>query len=79
MPDEDVLQRINALADEEHTLFDRESRGEASAKERARLQEIQVQLDQCWDLLHQRRDDDEQGLRKTDQRPGQRISGRIRG
>jgi hypothetical protein len=27
----------------------------ASAKERDRLKEIQVQLDQCWDLLHQRR------------------------
>jgi Protein of unknown function (DUF2630) len=55
MADEDVIQRINRLADEEHQLFDRESRGEASRAERERLQEIAVQLDQCYDLLHQRR------------------------
>ncbi|MFB3738807.1 MAG: DUF2630 family protein [Candidatus Velamenicoccus archaeovorus] len=55
MADEDVIARINDLAHEEHELFDRESRGEASPKERARLREIQVQLDQCYDVLHQRR------------------------
>ncbi len=55
MPDEDVIERINALAEEQHALFALESRGEATSKERARLKEIQVQLDQCWDLLHQRR------------------------
>ncbi|HEX2424641.1 MAG TPA: DUF2630 family protein [Actinomycetota bacterium] len=55
MADEDVIQRINGLADEEHQLFERESRGEASRAERERLQEIAVQLDQCYDLLHQRR------------------------
>jgi hypothetical protein len=55
MSDEDVIQRINDLAHEEHSLFERESRGEATAPERQRLQEIAVQLDQCYDLLHQRR------------------------
>jgi hypothetical protein len=55
MADEDVIQRINKLAGEEHELFERESRGEASRAERERLQEIAVQLDQCYDLLHQRR------------------------
>jgi Protein of unknown function (DUF2630) len=55
MADEDVIQRINQLAGEEHELFERESRGEASRAERERLQEIAVQLDQCYDLLHQRR------------------------
>ncbi len=53
--DEDVIARINELAHEEHELFAKESRGEASSRERARLKEIQVQLDQCYDLLHQRR------------------------
>ncbi|HZD81023.1 MAG TPA: DUF2630 family protein [Actinomycetota bacterium] len=53
--DEDVIVQINQLAHEEHELFERESRGEASSQERARLKEIQVQLDQCYDLLHQRR------------------------
>jgi Protein of unknown function (DUF2630) len=55
MADEDVIQQINQLAGEEHELFERESRGEASRAERQRLQEIAVQLDQCYDLLHQRR------------------------
>jgi len=55
MEDQDVLQSINKLAAEEHQLFEKESEGEASSSERKRLQELQVQLDQCWDLLHQRR------------------------
>jgi hypothetical protein len=55
MADEDVIRRINDLAHEEHRLFERESRGEATASERERLQELAVQLDQCYDLLHQRR------------------------
>ena len=53
--DKDVLTRINELADEEHELFQREARGETSEADRDRLREIGVQLDQCWDLLHQRR------------------------
>jgi hypothetical protein len=55
MPDEDIIGRINALATEEHDLFEKESSGQASLRERERLREIEVQLDQCWDLLHQRR------------------------
>jgi len=55
MQDSDVLGRINELASEEHELFGKESRGEANDDERRRLQDIGVQLDQCWDLLHQRR------------------------
>ena len=55
MADEDIITRINDLAHEEHQLFEKESEGRASTRERERLKEIQVQLDQCWDLLHQRR------------------------
>jgi len=53
--DETVIGRINELAHEEHELFEKEARGEASDAERRRLKEIEVSLDQCWDLLHQRR------------------------
>jgi hypothetical protein len=53
--DKDVTDRIEQLAGEEHELFGKESRGEASTRERERLKEIQVQLDQCYDLLRQRR------------------------
>jgi hypothetical protein len=55
MSDEDVLGAINRLAAEEHDLFQREGRGEASDADRERMRQLEVQLDQCWDLLHQRR------------------------
>jgi hypothetical protein len=55
MADEDVIGSINQLANDEHELFQKEARGEASDADRARLKDLQVSLDQCWDLLHQRR------------------------
>jgi hypothetical protein len=55
MTDDDILERINALADEEHGLFQKEGAGAATDAERERLHALEVQLDQCWDLLHQRR------------------------
>lgn len=55
MDDQTVTQRINELASEEHALFERESRGTASDADRERLRHLQVMLDQCWDLLRQRR------------------------
>jgi hypothetical protein len=55
MSDEDVIGSINQLATEEHELFQKEARGEANEADRARLKDLQVSLDQCWDLLHQRR------------------------
>jgi hypothetical protein len=55
MDDQNVLDRINALASEEHQLLQKESGGSASAEERERLGQINVTLDQCWDLLRQRR------------------------
>jgi hypothetical protein len=53
--DEKVVERINELADEEHELWERGARGELSQTERERLKLLEVRLDQCWDLLHQRR------------------------
>ncbi len=53
--DKDVLNHINELAHEEHELFEKESRGEATAADKDRLKDVGVKLDQCWDLLHQRR------------------------
>jgi Protein of unknown function (DUF2630) len=55
MDDTDVTARINELAAEEHELFQKEGRGEATDADRERLAELQVMLDQWWDLLHQRR------------------------
>ncbi|MGH2660086.1 MAG: DUF2630 family protein [Actinomycetota bacterium] len=55
MNDQEVIDRINELAHEEHELFQRESRGQVTQKERERMKRLEVTLDQCWDLLHQRR------------------------
>ena len=55
MDDQDVLDRINKLATEEHQLWEREGRGEVSDAEVQRRKNLEVTLDQCWDLLHQRR------------------------
>lgn len=55
MQDSDILGNINQLADEEHALWEKESRGEATEEDRLRLKRIQVTLDQCWDYLNQRR------------------------
>lgn len=55
MDDQDVIGRINEIAHEEHALWEKEGRGEATEAEQERLRELAVTLDQCWDLLHQRR------------------------
>jgi hypothetical protein len=59
---EPTLDRIQLLAEEEHELRDRESHGPLPEAERLRLAEIELELDQCWDLLRQRRARREAGL-----------------
>ena len=55
MDDTDLFGRINALSHEEEALYGRAGDGAGlTASELARLEEIRVQLDQCYDLLHQR-------------------------
>jgi hypothetical protein len=55
MDDRQVLARIGDLVQEEHTL-ERQATGEGlDETQQARLQEVEIQLDQCWDLLRQRR------------------------
>ena len=50
--DQPVLGHIKRLVDEEHKLY---SQGKLAEDDRSRLDSIQVELDQCWDLLRQRR------------------------
>ena len=50
--DQPVLGHIDNLVAEEHRLY---NQGALSDEDRFRLQKIQVELDQCWDLLRQRR------------------------
>jgi Protein of unknown function (DUF2630) len=54
--DTDALSRINELVAEEKALRARLQHGEISeSEEQQRLRSVEIQLDQCWDLLRQRR------------------------
>lgn len=53
MDDAEVIHRISRLVDEEHEL--ERSDGELDSRSIERLKAIEVQLDQCWDLLRRRR------------------------
>jgi hypothetical protein len=56
MDDSLVVHRINSLAEEEEHLWSRAGEeGGLTAEDEARLQVLQVQLDQAYDLLAQRR------------------------
>jgi len=56
MDDAEVLQRINQLVEEEHRLRDHAAGGHPlSDEDTTRLAALEVGLDQCWDLLRQRR------------------------
>jgi hypothetical protein len=59
MSDESIAARIERLVKEEEQLRDREQTDRADPDalegERARLRAVEVELDQCWDLLRQRR------------------------
>jgi len=54
MEDAQILQQIEKLVDEERELRD-QAKGGLADEERARLASLEVALDQCWDLLRQRR------------------------
>ncbi|WP_223198636.1 DUF2630 family protein [Solihabitans fulvus] len=56
MREHEVLGRIRELVDEEHSLRQRTMAGELdSGEERQRLAHLEESLDQCWDMLRQRR------------------------
>ena len=55
MNDSDILQRIEQLVKEEHELLQRAEQVDLDDADRARIKELEVSLDQCWDLLRQRR------------------------
>ncbi|WP_345558808.1 DUF2630 family protein [Nonomuraea rosea] len=56
MRDDEILTRISALVTEEHDLRGKLTAGEVTSdEERSRIKELETALDQCWDLLRQRR------------------------
>ena len=55
MEDRDVLQRIHSLVDEEEELHSAAVDGRLDEEQRRRLHDVEEGIDQCWDLLRQRR------------------------
>jgi len=55
MDDPEIHGTIEDLVTEEHELWAREAAGNASDADKRRLEELKVSLDQCWDVLRQRR------------------------
>jgi hypothetical protein len=52
MEETDILSRIHSLVEEEHRLRDTT---EHTEEQRIRMGKLEADLDQCWDLLRQRR------------------------
>jgi hypothetical protein len=55
MDDSELLKHIEALVEEEHTLTRQSQQGGLDDEAKERMNKLEVSLDQCWDLLRQRR------------------------
>jgi hypothetical protein len=56
MDDKEILAHIDDLIQTEHTLREQLAAGQlSSAQQREQLRAAEEALDQCWDLLRQRR------------------------
>lgn len=55
MDDKDIVAEIGRLTGEEHQIERTHPGAAVPDSERQRLDELAVMLDQCWDLLAQRR------------------------
>jgi uncharacterized protein YjaG (DUF416 family) len=55
LTNDDAVMGIEELAHEEHALREAESNRSLSDEKRKRLDWLEQRLDQCWDLLRQRR------------------------
>ncbi|GLV57553.1 hypothetical protein KDH_43890 [Dictyobacter sp. S3.2.2.5] len=55
MDDKEIMKHIQELVDEEHHLLKLEEEGKIQGDQRQRVKDLEVGLDQCWDLLRQRR------------------------
>ena len=63
MDDAQILSRIENLVEEEHRLYEKSEENEGLDEgEHERLRSLQTDLDQCWELLRQRRARRDAGL-----------------
>jgi len=77
---QEILDRIRALVDEEKNLRDQRADDSiAGDDERSRLSALEVELDQCWDLLRQRRALRDYGRNESEAavRPASEVEGYI--
>lgn len=74
MSDKTILQHITELVDEEHRLRETTDRPEQHTQ---RLKDLGAELDQCWDLLRQRRAKREFGDNPDEAKP--RDKGTVEG
>lgn len=76
--DQDILDQVNKLVAEEQKLRDElQHRDIDESEEHQRLRAVEVALDQCWDLLRQRRALRESGKdpREAEVRPAGEVEG----
>jgi hypothetical protein len=76
--DEDILDQVNRLVAEEKDLRSQLQHREIDeSEEHQRLRAVEVALDQCWDLLRQRRALRESGKdpREAEVRPAGEVEG----
>ena len=55
MDDQEIIDHIDRLVDEEHQLREQHELEPLGETDAGRLRDVEVALDQCWDLLRQRR------------------------
>jgi hypothetical protein len=55
MQDEDIVRQIRQLVEQEHQLERSHVGLELTSEEQAKFRQLEATLDQCWDLLRQRR------------------------
>ena len=78
MTEHDILGTVRSLVDQEKALRVKRTAGEIdSQEEHAQLQQLEEALDQCWDLLRQRRAKSEFGENPetADARPVKTVEG----
>lgn len=77
MDNQDIQERIQALVDQEHQLREAPASEDEVEANRAELRRVQESLDQCWDLLRQRRAKQEAGENPEDVsvRPVDQVEG----
>jgi hypothetical protein len=69
MDDQGIQDRIQELVEEEQRLEETAVDSGPDPDRHARLEELRVELDTCWDLLRQRKSHEEFGLGTDDTSP----------